>query len=133
MPRPRTPLAKARATGRDQRDPARFTGRNEPSIDNDLGDAPDWLIDTATARPRQAWDEIRETIPWLNNSHRGLTSIAATILGRVIGGQEVGVNALNLLRQCYGAMGATPADASKAGPRPDGEADDPAEKYFRGR
>lgn len=28
-------------------------------------------------------------------------------------GNEVGVQALNLLRQCLGQMGATPADASK--------------------
>jgi hypothetical protein len=28
-------------------------------------------------------------------------------------GQEVGVQALNLLRQCLGQMGATPADATK--------------------
>lgn len=130
MPRPRTPLAKARVTGRDKHDKARFSGRNEPLVDSELGDAPDWLVDMDSAKPREAWEQLRDSIPWLNSSHRGITSIAATVLGRLMAGQEVGTNSLNLLRQCLGQMGATPADASRVGLPAGPSEPDPAEEYF---
>jgi hypothetical protein len=69
-------------------------------------------------------------VPWLNSSHRGHLAIAANIRGRMMKGEDVGVQAMNLLRQCYGQMGATPADASKAGAKPDGERKDPADEFF---
>lgn len=130
MARPRTPKAKAAVTGRDKRDPARFETRNEPVVDGDLGDAPKWITDTDTNKAREAWATIRADIPWLNSSHRILVATASNILGRMIAGQECGVQAMNLLRQCLGQMGATPADASKAGGKPDGEKADPADAYF---
>lgn len=130
MPRPRTPLAKARLTGRDKVNPARFTGRNEPLIAEDLGDAPEWLRDTENAKPREAWEQLRDSIPWLNSSHRGISVIAATVMGRMMAGQDVGTQSMNLLRQCLGQMGATPADASRVG-LPDVPVDDPAEEFFR--
>ncbi|RZI54735.1 MAG: hypothetical protein EOP12_01220 [Pseudomonas sp.] len=129
MARPRTPKAKAAATGRDKRDPARFEGRNEPVVAESVGEPHEWLKDNA----KTAWREISAEIPWLNYSHRGHLAIAAQIRGRMMASEDVGVQALNLLRQCYGQMGATPADASKAGAQPDEEKEDPAEKYFRGR
>ncbi|WP_234838961.1 hypothetical protein [Sinorhizobium meliloti] len=39
--------------------------------------------------------------------------MASNIQGRIMAGQEVGVQAMNLLRQMLGQMGATPADATK--------------------
>ncbi len=39
-------------------------------------------------------------------------------------GQEVGVQAMNLLRQMLGQMGATPADASKVATPDEGEEKD---------
>lgn len=130
MPRPRTPLAKARVTGRDKVNPARFAGRNEPLIDDDLGDAPNWLVDTDTTKPREAWEQLRTSIPWLNSSHRGIVSIAATVMGRMIARQEVGTHSLNLLRQCLGQMGGTPADAGRISlPEAPGEPD-PADEFF---
>jgi len=131
MPRPRTPLAKARLTGRDKRDPARFSGRNEPLIDGHLGEAPDWLVDTDTTKPQEAWEQLRSSIPWLNSSHRGIIAIAASVMGRMIAGQEVGTQSMNLLRQCLGSMGATPADASRVGLSDVPGEPDPAEKYFQ--
>lgn len=130
MPRPRTPLAKARLTGRDKVNPARFTGRNEPLVNDNLGYAPDWLVDTDTTKPREAWEHLRSSIPWLNSSHRGITAIAATVMGRMIAGQEVGTQSMNVLRQCLGSMGATPADAGRVGlPDAPGEPD-PADEFF---
>ena len=130
MPRPRVPKAKARATGRTSRDPARFEGRNEPIVVTALGDAPSWITDTDRCKALTAWNTIRDEIPWLNSSHRGLVEIAASIRGRLIAGQECGVQSLNLLRQALGQMGATPADASKAGAMLGGEDKDPADAYF---
>lgn len=131
MARPRTPKAKAKVTGRDKRDPARFEGRNEPVVNDPLGEPFDWMVDTEKKKPRQAWAELASTIPWLNSSHRILVAAASDILGRMIAQQDVGVQALNLLRQALGQMGATPADASKAGAKPDGESEDPADEFFR--
>jgi hypothetical protein len=132
MARPRTPKAKAKATGRDKHDKARFAGRNEPVVHSELGPPFDWLTDTENSKQREAWEIFRGDIPWLNASHRLLVAEACTVLGRMIAGKEVGVQALNLLRQCLGQMGATPADASKAGATPDGEKADPADEFFSG-
>lgn len=126
MPRPRTPSAKAAVTGADQKNKGRFKDRHEPVVETAVGEPFDWLNEHA----RQGWSEIAREVPWLNSSHRGFLAIAANIRGRMMKGDDVGVQAMNLLRQCYGQMGATPADASKAGAKPDGETEDPADKYF---
>ncbi|MGY6251630.1 hypothetical protein ACXIUS_29580 [Bosea thiooxidans] len=128
MARPRTPKAKAKLTGHADKQRTKFEGRNEPDISDDVGEPFDWLNDFA----KQAWRDIKAEVPWLNSSHRGFLAIAARIRGRMMDPKDidVGVQALNLLRQCYGQMGATPADASKAGAKPDGESKDPAEEFF---
>lgn len=128
MARPRTPKAKAVALGRDKVNPARFDGRNEPVVTDPIGEPFDWLKPKA----KQAWKDLADEIPWLNKSHRGLLSIAANIRGRMMGdsAEDVGVQALNLYRQCLGSMGATPADASKAGAMQGAEKVDPSEQYF---
>jgi hypothetical protein len=50
--------------------------------------------------------------------------IATIIRARLTAGEEVGIQALNLLRQCLGSMGATPSDASKVSLSDDDEEDD---------
>ena len=127
MAKPRTPRAKAKALCADIAHKERFVGRNEPVGLADIGEPFPWLNDNA----KQAWGEIVAEVPWLNNSHRGFLAIAANIRGRMIAGEDCGVQALNLLRQCYGQMGATPADASKAGVTPGDEQEDPAERHFK--
>jgi hypothetical protein len=52
------------------------------------------------------------------------------VRGRLIAGEDVGVKALGLLRQCLGQLGATPADASKVQMPPADDVYDPASKYF---
>lgn len=128
MARPRTPTAKARVTGRDIRDPARFEGRNEPIVWAPIGDPFEWLKPNA----KIAWADLADEIPWLNKSHRGILGIAAAIRGRMMGdsAEEVGVQAMNLYRQALGQMGATPADASKAGAPPSEQQEDPSAQYF---
>ncbi|MCV9965731.1 hypothetical protein OIU34_28065 [Pararhizobium sp. BT-229] len=126
MARPRTPKAKAEITGHAYKDKTKFEARNEPTVIETVGEPFEWLNEHA----RRAWEEIASEVPWLNWSHRGHLAIAANIRGRMMKDDDVGVQAMNLLRQCYGQMGATPADASKAGAKPDGESKDPADEFF---
>ncbi|TIN83112.1 hypothetical protein [Mesorhizobium sp.] len=128
MARPRTPKAKAKVTGQAAVRRKKFAERAEPTVEEGVGEPHEWLDEWA----QKAWREIVAEIPWLNASHRGHLAIASYVRGRMMNPQipEVGVQALNLLRQCYGQMGATPADASKAGVKPDGESNDPADEFF---
>lgn len=133
MPRARTPLAKAKATGQDSgTNKKRFEARTEPEVDSPLGAPPKWMRKESA----EAWEVFRAELPWLNNSHRSLVEIASEIRGRLMSpkadSELVGVQALNLLRQCLGQMGATPSDASKV-KIPDGKEGkdkDPSAKYF---
>ena len=127
MARPRVPKAKAKATGQDVQHAPRFEPRKEPKVTDTVGDPPgpfkEWAI--------KAWNQFKDEIPWLNKSHRAVLEIACGVRSRMMAGEDVGIQALNLLRQCLGQMGATPADASKV-TIPDGEEDkDPADKYLK--
>jgi hypothetical protein len=123
MPRPRIPKAKARLEARDKINAGRFKNRKEPKSVGELGDPPSWLVDTDSNKSKSAWLLFKREIPWLTESHRMLVGLAANIQGRVMANQDVGVQALNLLRQCLGSMGATPSDASKV-TLPDDEDED---------
>lgn len=124
MARPRTPRAKAALEARDKKNPQRFKNRKEPKSVGELGDPPSWLVDTETNKSKSAWLLFKREIPWLTESHRMLVGLAANIQGRVMANQDVGVQALNLLRQCLGSMGATPSDASKVTLPEDEDEDD---------
>ena len=118
---------KAEITGRVARNPNRYKDRKEPTGLGPLGNPPAWI---KTPSQKEAWKTFEKELPWLNQSHRVLVGIAASILGRQVAGEEVGTKALSLLRQCLNSMGATPADASKVKMPVDDEPDDPAAKYF---
>ncbi|QPC90299.1 hypothetical protein [Mesorhizobium sp. INR15] len=45
----------------------------------------------------------------MNRTHRGITSIAALLSGKMAR-DELGTSGMNLLRLCLGSMGATPSD-----------------------
>lgn len=124
MARPRNPLAKASAEGRTITHPTRFKGRKEPKANGPLGNPPAWIKDTADIKAKAAWNLFAKELPWLNESHRTLVGMAANIQGRIMAGQEVGVQAMNLLRQMLGQMGATPSDASKIAMPEEEEKDD---------
>lgn len=76
------------------------------------------------------WRTFVREVPWLTEADRAVLEIATTIRAKLASGVEVGVGSLNLLRQCLGQMGATPADATKI-TVPDGEDEDPDEAFFR--
>lgn len=109
MARPRNPLGKAKVEGRDQHDAKRFKDRKEPAVTDEIGRPPAWMGE----EQRKVWEQFCKELPWLNGSHRALLEIATTIRAKLVSGGEVGVQALGLLRQCLGQMGATPADATK--------------------
>ncbi|WP_431861398.1 hypothetical protein [Azospirillum sp.] len=125
MAMPRTPKAKAAVSGQAGKNPQRFKGRKDPTAAS-LGNPPAWMTKEQCA----VWSQFAHELPWLNGSHRALLEIAVNVRTRLIAGQDVGVQALNLLRQCLGQMGATPADATKI-TVPDGDEEDPDEAFFR--
>ncbi|WP_160119652.1 hypothetical protein [Rhodovarius lipocyclicus] len=125
MPKPRLPKAKAEVSAAVLKDPGRHAGRKPPKIDAAIGDPPSWM----TPEQAQVWWLFVAEVPWLNHSHRAVIEIAVTIRARLMSGADVGVQALNLLRQCLGQIGATPADASKVN-LPDDEDKDPDERFF---
>lgn len=127
MAKPRTPIAKAKVAGRDAVNPGRFKDRKEPSS-SPLGGPSSWM---KTELQHVAWEAFRKEMPWLMESHRAHVEIAAKIRARLMAddAEEVGIQALNLLRQCIGQMGGNPADASKVAV-PDGEADEPEDRFF---
>jgi len=131
MARARTPKAKAELLGHADKQKTKFKGRHEPLVADGIGEPFDWLSENA----KRAWRELVIEIPWLNHSHRGVLSIAAKLRGRMMGDSsngesDLGIQGMNLYQVCLGKMGATPADASKAGVKPDGEGEDPADEFF---
>jgi hypothetical protein len=128
MAKPRTPKAKLIATGQTEgTHAANYKDRKELPARGPLGNPPKWM---KKASQLEAWKTFEDELYWLNRSHRALVEIASDIRGRMIAGEEVGVQAMNLLRQALGQMGATPSDSSKV-TLPDGETDkDPSDKYF---
>lgn len=124
MANPRTPKAKAEVTGVAGKKRKKFEARIEPAASGPLGDPPAWLTDTDTNMQRSAWVLIKKEIPWLTEHDRILVQMAASIQGRFMAQQEVGIQAMNMLRQILGQMGATPADRTKVTMPDAGEAKD---------
>ncbi len=124
MPQPRTPLAKAKVTGADIKHPERFSKRREPKS-KPLGDPSPHLDETQT----KCWEAFKQECPWLLEADRTLMETASNLRARLWNEPGIGVNAIAQLRMCLGAMGGTPADRSKV-TVPDGEEEDPSEKYF---
>ncbi|WP_082077131.1 hypothetical protein [Bradyrhizobium sp. LTSPM299] len=121
----RTPLAKAIATGRVLHDPKRFANRKEPESTGPLGPPPAWLKEPAA----DAWESFADELPWLNRSHRCIVGIASTARAELAAGCA-DTRMLNLLRQCLGQLGATPADSSKVTLPGEESPEDPSDKYF---
>lgn len=99
--------------------PERHRRRNEPTAAA-LGKPPKWMSGTQAT----AWRTFETEAPWLNYSHRGLVEIASVVRARLAAGEDVGVQAMGLLRLCLGSMGLTPADASKVAWAKEDEPDD---------
>jgi hypothetical protein len=141
MPRPRTPLAKAKATGRTAHDPKRYKDRKDPNS-KPLGRPSRHL----TAIARECWEAFKVELPWLTEGDRALVESASRLRavlwtadvtedddGETI--EPLSLDAIiktaNALRLCLTQMGATPADRTKiAAPPTDGEEKDPAAEFI---
>ncbi len=108
MARSRTPVAKAKVTGATLKDPQRHRDRKEPS-GRPLGKASDFL----DVNGQKAWEGFKRELPWLMESDRSMVEIAASVRGRLLGGEDVGVQALSMLQSILTKLGASPADRSK--------------------
>jgi hypothetical protein len=108
MANPRTPVAKAKATGAAIKNPGRHASRSDPKS-TPLG-APSTFLDL---HGKQAWEGYRQELPWLMEADRSLVEIAASVRGRLLSGDDVGVTALSMLQSILSKMGGSPADRSK--------------------
>lgn len=124
MAAPRKSLAALRLSGTYAKNPGRYSRRHEPLVRAPIGDPPEWLSEPAKA----AWHDLTPRLPWLNRSHRGIVGITCLLAGKLATG-EASVSAMNLLRQCLGQLGATPADFRKVGYSPD-DVDEIDDEFF---
>lgn len=123
MANPRTPLAKAVATGRVKRDPQRFRDRREPKVEP-LGEPSEHLNELE----RKTWREFVRECPWLKESDRALMEIACRLRALLRLGL-FDMKTVAQLRSCLNAMGVTPVLRERFA-TPDGENEDPGEAFF---
>lgn len=123
--RPRTPLAAAKATGADGKNPQRYRDRKEPKV-APIGAAPEHLPDDVKVE----WDHLVSEIPWLARSDRTIVESAARLRALQVSG-DLPPSLYSELRQTLNALGATPAARSKvAAPNDEDETDDPAAEFI---
>lgn len=127
MARPRTPVAKAEATGAAAKNPQRHRARKEPSSTKALGKAPTWFDEAQSSM----WEGFKLELPWLTEADRSVMEIASALRAQFkTDPMNMGVTKLNLLRLCLAQLGATPADRSKIGVG-DGDEEDPDDTFFQ--
>lgn len=122
MPRPRTPLAKAKLTGAAEKHPERYKARSEPKASGrGVGEPPAYLPESA----RKAWATFADELPWLQHEDRAALEAASLMRGRIMDSPADATAALfGQYRLTLSALGATPVDRSKvAQPAPDDDAD----------
>ncbi len=126
MPRPRTPLAKARLTGADRKDPDRFRDRAEPKTSKaPVGKPPAYLAKEAKA----VWQELARDLGWLVREDRFALESACLAIAQVRTMHKVGEPVTGALfaamNSALGKLGASPADRSKVNATPPEDDDDP--------
>jgi hypothetical protein len=119
--RPRTPLAKAEATGQTLNHPARFADRTEPTA-QPLSAPPQHLKGLEAV----AWEQFRHEVHWLTEADRKLVEVASRLQAKIWDGGSM--QAITALLRCLSLMGATPTDRSRVC-IPPAESKDPAEEF----
>lgn len=130
MPRPRTPLAKARLTGADAKHPERFKTRAEPRTSRDpVGKPPAYLDKEA----RAVWSELARDLGWLVREDRHALEAACLAIGQVRtmhrAGELITGALFAAMNTALGKLGASPADRSKVNSAPPEDDDDPFAKF----
>lgn len=117
----RTPLAKAKVTGTDQRNPSRFKDRKEPRGQIPLGAPSDFLAEDQ----KGVFEGFKRELPWLMESDRAVVEMATVLRSRMLSNPEgVGVSALQALGSTLSKLGATPSDRTKVSLPDDEEEED---------
>lgn len=119
------PKEKAKITGSAKSNPKRFKGRTEPKGLKPLGNPSKQLDGDACA----VWEAFKKEMPWLMESDRAHMENTCILRARLLTGKEFGVQASNSLRAAIDQMGGNPSARSKVSV-PDGEEENPADKYF---
>jgi hypothetical protein len=127
MANPRTPIAKAKATGQTLRNPARFKARKEPPKQRPLGKPSAGL----TERQVEAWEAFNRELPWLMESDRTIVETASRLRADMWDSTDINIRAMTLLRQCLSLLGATPADRTRIYAPPEEDEPDPAEAFLQ--
>jgi hypothetical protein len=124
MARPRTPLAKAAATGQTLRNPKRFKNRREPAV-RPLGNPSTWLNE----REQEVWAAFQHEVHWLTEADRATVENACVLRARIWDGER-DEKVLGRMLSYLARMGATPADRTKVHvPKEDEQ--DPADEFLQ--
>jgi hypothetical protein len=124
MANPRLPAQKAEVSGATLKNAGRHAGRKAPRT-RPIGEP----FARMTNDQRQAWDQFRDELPWLNNSHRALLEIACNVRARLASGDEVGINVLQTYSAILSKLAATPVDETRISAN-SAEDEDPADRFF---
>jgi len=119
------PAAKAEVSGATVINAGRFKNRKAPKRTRSLGEPYARMTDAQ----KEAWEEFRAELPWLNSSHRALLQVACVLRARLNDDPNMGVNAITTYSAVLSKLAATPVDETKVSV-PDGEEEDPADRYF---
>ena len=106
MPRPRTPIAVAAATGRLAHDPARFKHRPEPK-NGPIGEPPKHL----SPAEKKCWRLFCTEMDWLRSSDAALLEVACK-LRVAVSEPDCGVAKLTLFRSVLADLGGSPTRRS---------------------
>lgn len=124
MARPRLPQAKAEVSGAVIHDAGRFTDRKKPKGVRPLGEPYLKMTDAQ----KEAWQEYRYELPWLNSSHRPLLRLACIWTAKM-DEADFGVSATQALSSILSKLGATPVDETRVN-HGDESDEDPADQFF---
>jgi hypothetical protein len=127
MARPRLPAAKAEVSGAAIINAGRFAERKAPKGTRPLGDPYARMTD----EQKEAWEEYRNELPWLNSSHRPLLRLACIWTAKM-DDADFGVSATQALSSILSKLGATPVDETKVN-FADADDGEPEDRFFGGR
>lgn len=120
MANPRLPVAKAKATGADIKNPGRHKHRANP-VTAPLGKPSDFLGEAG----KRAWEGFKRELPWLMESDRAMVEVAAKVRGELMTDPDVSVTKLSMLQAILSKLGADPTSRSKVvAPADEPEADE---------
>lgn len=125
MPRQQTPLARAKLTGADAKNPQRFRNRSDPTTSKaPVGNPPAYLAKEAKA----VWRDLACNLGWLVKEDRFALESACLAIAQVRtmhrAGDPITGAMFAAMNVAIGKLGASPTDRSKVFQEPDDDDDD---------